>query len=693
MKNHPDSLRTYLDRYRQDLLARRELPTDPAALVAAQAPDGSWSDLPPVDAPESNGPNFTAIAHLRRVRDLALAWAHPGSAGHGSADALAAVARGLEFWRDHEPTSANWWWNDIGVPFELDLTLPLIAEALPAPIFRWAAHRLTTGYRLGLYRTVGDRPATGTNLVWLAQYHLLSACLLGDPEAAAMAATAIKGELRIQLYGDEGLQHDLCLHQHGSMLYNGGYGAPLAIDLCRIAPLLHDTDLAFSAEQLEILAQFILVGHGWSTWAVGTDLGCVGRNNTRIPSPQGCQWLATACDRLAPLLPHHAGALARLAAGVRRTGPAHGGQLGHRHFYRSDWMIARRETFHFSVRMVSNRLLGSEAGANEGRFNLHLGDGMTHLLLDGDDYRFLAPLWNWRQIPGTTLIQLPTPPVGIPWGKGANGFTPWAAGVSDGADGLAAFRALRDGLDAWKAWFCVGDVVLCLGAGITAPGPHPVVTTLDQRRSHAPAVIGHADGSTGTLTEGPLDLPSPAWIWHDGFAYVSLDAAPWQVTREHRTGNWRDLCDSHPDHPEAATVFTILRPHGVAPRDESYAYALRPAAGPGAHLLADLPRIVANTAALQAVHIPATGRWMIAFHAPGRLELEPGTWFESPRQSVVLLDRDASGAWRGWAANPEPWITELTFTLETPAAAPRHARVPINVPAEVSGRSVAFTLA
>ena len=667
----------------QLLLARtaektiREIPFDAdeaASWLRTQSADGRWPDLIYDGRP---GSGFKGIAHVHRTLVLAVTWANPVSALHGSAEVLTALTKALRSWVENEPPPSDWWFQHVGVPLDLHRILALVHAELPRDLLRRGALRLRSSWQQGRFVTFGLTPATGQNLVWVSQFALHSACHLGETEFGDLAASNMRSELKIapvvleSEVGDAayhqlgGIQEDLSFHQHGPILYTGGYGVPFATDLASYAVMLDGTRWAFAPRELSLLIDFLLVGHRWASWGAGLDIGVLGRNNTRVPSERGELRIAEACEKLIPLAPDRAEDLANFAASIRGSGPLHGHLLGNRHFYRSDWMVHRQETLYASVRMVSDRLLATEAGNGEGLNNYYLAEGATHFLRDGNDYRFVAPLWNWRQIPGATTPQEPGPIRQFLWGYGAEGLTPWAVGASDGRVGVASFRSLRDGVRVWKSYFFIDDTLVCLGADLTCGLQHEIVTTLDQRRSDAPAWIATRDGHETTLADGALIVKDPHWIWHDGLAYVSLlPGESWRVEREHRRGDWNQINTSLPSRPVEGRVFTALVQHGVHPRNltPAYAYAVRPAPQRGPALTAGLPVALANTPAVQAAGRADGTLTQVAFNAPGRITLGDDLVLEARQPAVVILEKRADG-WTLSAANPEFTIRSLVFTL------------------------------
>jgi hyaluronate lyase len=132
-------------------------------------------------------------------------------------------------------------------------------------------------------------------------------------------------------------------------------------------------------------------------------------------------------------------------------------------------------------------------------------------------------------------------------------------------------------LRARKAWFCLADRVVALGAGISCTSGHPVETVIENRRAAG-------------LTTGP------------GWAHLP-GVAGYRFTGEVRTSRTEWV--------------TLWFDHGTDPRDATYHYEVLPgataertAADPGVE-------VVANTPTVQAIR---HGSLLLAvFHTAGEV--------------------------------------------------------------------------
>jgi chondroitin AC lyase len=66
--------------------------------------DGTWPDI---DLLNRNGDAWEPMAHLDRMRELAIVFRSSG----GDAEIADAVKRALKAWVNQDPTNDNWWYN------------------------------------------------------------------------------------------------------------------------------------------------------------------------------------------------------------------------------------------------------------------------------------------------------------------------------------------------------------------------------------------------------------------------------------------------------------------------------------------------------------------------------------------------------------------------------------------------------
>ena len=639
---------TDLETIRARILAPLVKPvsTDAAGkLVEAQLSDGSWPD---VDYSDRRRSSWRTPTHLTYLATLSMAYKSPQSELRGDAELRAAILAGLDYWFENDFQNPNWWWNQIGVPRTLAPVLLLMEDEL-------SEDRLGRGLDILRRAKIG---MTGQNLVWVTQITALRGILENDTSLVATAYRRIAEEIRVG--SGEGIQADFSFHQHGACLYSHGYGAVFAVDCPRIATQVAGTQMAFPPEKIDILGSLILDGSQWMTRGVASDFGAEGREITRMGQTAG--YLASAAGYMLQLPTGREDEFRALAA--RASGEDAPPLQGNRHFWRSDIMTHHRTGYYASARMFSQRIVNTDAPCNsEGLRSHHVADGCNAIMRTGREYHEIYPVWDWQKIPGTTVEQR-SELTGTPRRQGKRSFV---GGVSDGTYGMAAFDFAHQSLTARKSWFFFDGEFVCLGTGITCESENPVVTTLNQCNLVGDVTLA-VNGEVRELDRTTHDLNDPAWVWHDGIAYVFLNPAPVRLQNDVQRGSWHYVNQRYSQDEITRDVFSLWIDHGKKPANGGYAYIVVPGieisslAG-----YADSPpvTVLQNDVAIQAVRHQELGITQIAFHEAGSLDVDGHRSVGVDTPCLVMLREDADG---------------LSISLSNPA----NEKAKINV--DISGR-------
>jgi chondroitin AC lyase len=288
-------------------------------------------------------------------------------------------------------------------------------------------------------------------------------------------------------------------------------------------------------------------------------------------------------------------------------------------------------------------------------------------------------VWNWRQIPGTTVTQASGEfdPDTLR-GRGERAF---AGGASDGSLGCAAMDFSRADLQARKAWFFFDEGLVALGAGIRAEAETPVRTTLNQCHWRGSVFLA---GTDGPLAAGEYPLVPGAAFWHDGATYRVLEGAG-GLRLGPQSGAWSD-CGLESLEPLTLNVLNAGLDHGVRPRGAIYAYAVLPGREADAAFADDPARLVlvCNTPAQQAVWHAGERRGHAVFYEPGTVALPDGQRIGVDRPCIVLYHPRPEGTMELTVAQPEQREGLITFRLE----GRRQAAVSVSLqPGEYAGSS------
>jgi len=645
------------DRLRARLIESASRHFDPSAAresLRLQKDDGSWPD---VDYDDDSRTHWKPSRHLSHLSALVHVYRVPGSALEGDVEVRDAFLAGLRFWVKRDPQSDNWWFNVIGSPRSLSDMLLLMVDQMPPDLVGGTAELI---HRSGFTRT-------GTNLVHEAGNLLTLACATGHIDLLREAIDYISREVRVTI--EEGIQHDDSFHQHGPQNMVISYGRGFAFDQAGYAALFAGTSFAFPKEKIRILSRFILDGQQWYIWGRQVDYHAMGRGAFRGNTGSHI-WNAGGFEGMCRLMesadPDRAAEYAAFAARVTGERPSgSSGPQGNKHFWRSDTMVHRSTNWYASARFHSTRAYATETRTNrENLKGYHLSDGVYYLLQRGDEYHEIQPVWDYRKLPGLTFLDTAAP---LPYGQEAPraGNTSFVGGASDSLSGVSVMDYDKGGVRARKAYFFTNDGFVCLGAGITSSEIENVFSTLNQCLLKSDVAI-LSGGAITVLEKERLEAQNVRAIHHDGIAYVLLDDASVIIRAKQQTGSWQEVEAKASADQISQDIFTCWIDHGARPTDATYAYRIIPGARRddlSALANSETVRVLANTAALQAVHSAKEGIIQAIFHAPGELSLPGGAMFHVDTACVVIF-RAAGDATLLTVADPTQERVQLVVTLD-----------------------------
>ncbi len=595
---------------------------DASARPVAVAPraDGTWSDLAP-DAPQRG--HWDGRDFMLRTTTLAATGRHE------------AAISALNWWIKNDPLNPNWWHNQIGTPRLIGETLLLLGDHAPAGMAESCRHIFGRAGEFlldpdGINRS--PKIWTGANRIWLSINRLFAAVLLNEPGQIAPAVAAAMEEVRIAPATEEGMQVDGSFHQHGPLLYNGGYGRAFLNDCCWIISATRGTPWAPAMEIQHLLIDHLLDGTRWMLRGDGVNPSSCDRNITRDERHNN-EDFARIGRILGSDTEYRHDELNALAEAIdQHRSP--GKIIGNRLFYRSDFMVQQSAAVAVSVRMHSVRTKRAECVNNEGRRSHHLADGLTYLLRDGTEYHGIFPVWDWQKLPGITCVQTPAPE---PQHTVATDSTATAVGgVSDGQYGACTQHLQSDLLSIRKSWFFGPDTTVCLGAGLESNAA-PIVTTLDQSLIQGPVEY---DRSGTPLDFGHHELTDLKWLSHGPWKFIFPQPVNLTLELGPRTGTWSDI-GTHANAPVAQDVFLAYLTHGPDKQTDGYAYAILNTNDADAEFV-----IVQNSAKIQAVWWPSINLLQAAFHEAGELRFSGGLMLCMNRESCVQLKQGADGQWQ-----------------------------------------------
>lgn len=613
--------------------------------------------------------------HLGYLLDIIKAYRSPGNRYFQDPETDQKIHLALNYWLDNDFQCPNWWYPEIGVPMVLAPILLLLEDELSEEQFEKGV-RILDRSEIGM---------TGQNKVWLSGNVLLKSLLTREAEMVRRASESIQEELVVSM--QEGVQPDWSYHQHGPQLQFGNYGLSYAADMAKWLGILHRTPYQFDESKVFILRNYLLEGQRWVSWKDKMDISACGRQLFLDSPSQKAASLAGTTAKMGELDRSHQQAY-RDANNYRTL-------TGHKHFERSDFQVVRNPDYYFSVKMCSKRVSGAESCNSENMLGYHMGDGVSLLYQTGEEYTNIFPFWDWKKVPGTTIIQddreLP-----VLTCSGYHIDSDFVGGLSDGQSGIAVLAYNRDGLRANKTWFMLDDMIVCLGNGITADTEFPVTTSINQAHLHGQTIIQN-NGSKRSA--GPTESPDdPDWILHDGLGYIFPEGGAVRLETKPVEGSWHRVAIRYPEDYQRAPIFKLWLDHGVNPKDQRYHYLLVPGAREKTlrKLSKKAPFIVRNERAVQSIRSRNNQQVGIVFYAPGSSDLWGGITTD---QACMVMLKKQKRQLQVSVADPTQKLTELEITLNGSYSGPYATstegktvlRIPLPKDSE-AGSTVTFTL-
>lgn len=250
--------------------------------------------------------------------------------------------------------------------------------------------------------------------------------------------------------------------------------------------------------------------------------------------------------------------------------------------------IHRRGNWMVTLKAYNTDVWCSEIYTRDNRYGRYQSYGTVQVIASGTPVSaeasgFTQPGWDWNRAPGATTIHLPFDQLNSPLkGTLMERSTERFSGVSslEGRNGVLAFKLLEKerptftaGARARKSAFCFDNRIVCLGSGITNDNAlYPTETTIFQLALTDPSEEIEFDNDR--YTDFPLSLSRSqvkrvAFSDTKGNFYIVKDAPEVVVVKQDQ-----ESPDDKTHAPKQGKFVTAYLPHGTAPQEAGYEYAL-----------------------------------------------------------------------------------------------------------------------
>lgn len=573
--------------------------------------------------------------HIANITKLAKAYNNSSGAHFKNKAIYDAIDKSLNYWVDANLQDENWWHRIIGYPKDLMVSLLLMSDEMKR--FDPKLYNKCIDYQLYSWAQPKQRAQEGANGTDICKFTFATAVITGNEVLLNEVIDKANSLIRI-VHGDkeEGIQPDFSFSQHtgsGRQLYLATYGREYIDGVIYFMELIKGTSFQFQPEKIDIIEQLFLNGVAWAWYKNEMDASQCGRKI--VDENTGPSFVALT-KRLCTLNTPRKAELGEMLNMMNGKSELTGNKVYPRH----DYMLHRGKGYMTTARMTSTRTVGNEAGNGQGLENYHTGDGANYIKVKGNEYSPIYASWNWKRIPGTTIIadsrKMPQPM----WGKGGEGNNDYASGASDGRNGVAAFIYSKDSLDAHKSWFFFDDYFVALGSGINSlRSDAPAVTTVNQTTLSGEVAVADASGKVAKMDAGAQDISR---LWHNDVGYLfesGTGSSPFNAQIEKAAKN---------------SILWIANDHGTATKNGTYAYAVYPNTGKEAFMAKSDANysILSNTPEIQAIADKSTGKIMAAFYTAGTLDAGEAGTITVDKPTIMIVEKLSADKMKITVANP-----------------------------------------
>ena len=573
--------------------------------------NGSFIDI---DYSSTERTNWEPMNHINRVSDFVFAYTHPDHPDYQSESLYNKIKDGLNYWYNRNPDCDNWWYNQIDEPQKIGVLLIQMRigkKLLPEELETKTLRRMR--------EDGGDpRQTTGANMTDIALHWIYRACLEEDKKSLDIALDCVNEP--VQYTVGEGFQYDNCYLLHGPQLYIGGYGDEILKGVTQVAMYTQGTKYELDAGKIELLSKFMRETYYQTIRGKYMLFDVLGRSVSR-PGTTNKSGTVLFAKRMLVLDPAHTDEYNTIIERLEGKKTASYGLTPlHTHYFNGDYTLHVRPKYTFDVRLVSDRTSRCEHGNGENLKTYFLSDGCTNIVMNGDEYYDIYPVWNWMRIPGTTAPQMSQIPKAKEWQ--VLGTSEFAGGVSDSIYGVTAY-AYEDNYSgvntgAKKAWFFFDDEIVCLGADITSKGSFPVNTTINQcllgnLKVSLKGEVQNVEENKEVFYKDELD-----WVLHNRIGYVFPKGGNIFLSNKSQEGSWYDINTTATNAQINKKVFTLGFNHDYFPQKQKYAYVIVPSVANGTKMKEYLEKnsieILANSDSMQVVRHKGEDVWEMVFY-------------------------------------------------------------------------------
>jgi chondroitin AC lyase len=621
--------------------------------------DGSFRGINYIDLSRTAG--FPHRNHTSDLVYLAKSYKNKSSKFYKNQKLKDIIVRGFKYWVDNDFFGDNWHNNQISTPTNLVNLMLVIGDELPEDLVNMAQPIIGRAHM----NASGARPS-GDRIV-IAGILAKNLLFIGDRDEFKKVIEIIEGEIKFST-GNRGMQHDYSFHHRTDRVNNTtsyGYGK-YANAFGEWTYYVANTKYAFSVAKINHLVDYYLDGvYKQMVYGVYTDISVKNRSISYKATfePHG----NTEIERLLLSTDYRKAELEEIIK--LRKGETRPSLSFSKFFWQTEHFVFQRPNFYTTVRMYSTRNRNMEVPYNgPGKTTHHRADGTNYLMLKGNEYHNIWPVYNWQKISGTTIMQKPE--LYGPKEIQKDGLTDFVGAVTDGLYGAVAydFRSSHDMLKAKKSWFFFDEEYVCLGTDISSRPDLPVVTTINQVLMRSEVTI-HQNGKIEKLPKGNRELNDVKWVYQDKIGYIMPEPATITISNQAEEGRWSDITDQKniSDEIVSKEVFMLGFNHGNSPENASYQYIVVPDISQE-KLMETCSNnrnieILSNTSDIQAVKNNNLEICQIVFYKAGEVKISDNSKIRMDSQGIAMLKMQGNRIKELTVSDPSRKLSRINITV------------------------------
>jgi chondroitin AC lyase len=628
-------------------------------ILSTMNADGSFVGIDYADLSTVAG--FPHQRHIANLFYLSKAYQTKNSTSYHSQQLKETIIKGLDYWVRKDFIGDNWHDNQITTPNILGNMMLIIGSELPKDLVEKAQPIIGRANM----NASGARPS-GDRIVIagiLAKNMLFRENL---PEFEKVIKI-IEGEIKINT-GGRGIQQDYSFHHRVDRVNNTtsyGYGK-YANAFGEWLYYVSGTKYQFSKEKINQLVDYYIDGISKQlVYGIYEDVSVKNRDITSKSSfqPRG----TLEIERLLIGTDYRKAELEELIS--LRKGTQKPTKSFAKFFWQTEHFVFQRPNFYTTVRMFSTRNYNMEMPYNgPGKPTHHRADGTNYLVLKGNEYLNIWPVYDWQKISGTTVLQKPI--LHGPEDIQKKGLTGFVGAVTDNLYGAVVFdfKSPHDMVEAKKSWFFFDEEYVCLGANIQSDSKLPVATTVNQVLLKGDVTVLQ-DGSKNVLPSGNRVSGKVKWVYHDRIGYIFPNPSTVAISNQQETGSWASITDQKniSKEPVNEQVFKLWFDHGKSPNNASYQYIVVPDVS--MDQLAESGQnnrginILSNNDTIQAVHHSKLNMVQAAFYRAGKLTVLPNFTLTMDSQGMAMVKLQGNRIKELSLSDPSRQLSRVSITV------------------------------